>query len=105
MYCVHRSILVQRLKLSTLPKAVKTHFEQVGEVLIADVLRRPSGKSLGNFQLQQMLVRVLVLEILGLDRRGFAKGLYSPASNRPSKPTPQHGIRLVCALCSNAYRA
>mmetsp|Transcript_19291 Transcript_19291/g.77207 ORF Transcript_19291/g.77207 Transcript_19291/m.77207 type:complete len:169 (-) Transcript_19291:180-686(-) len=47
MYCVHRSILVQRLKLSTLPKAVKTHFEQVGEVLIADVLRRPSGKSLG----------------------------------------------------------
>mmetsp|Transcript_19288 Transcript_19288/g.77202 ORF Transcript_19288/g.77202 Transcript_19288/m.77202 type:complete len:220 (-) Transcript_19288:180-839(-) len=42
-----RSILVQRLKLSTLPKAVKTHFEQVGEVLIADVLRRPSGKSLG----------------------------------------------------------
>ncbi|KAJ8909018.1 hypothetical protein NDN08_005717 [Rhodosorus marinus] len=42
-----RSVLVQRLKLNTLPKAVKTHFEQVGEVLIADVLRRPSGKSLG----------------------------------------------------------
>lgn len=42
-----RVIRVRNLPLSILGPAVKAVFEQVGEVLMVEIIRRPSGKSLG----------------------------------------------------------